>query len=399
MPQTTYTSNDKFLWFVTFAFLAFNSIGGKAEGGAAVLFVVTIIFLLCSNFRFQVRPYHLFVLQFTFFCYISAFWALNGRMAIAKGNTLFQILFCTSVFYSYYSKLRNVDLLLRLIMWAGYFMVFYSYLFYGIGNVASMESDAERLSSEFANVNSIGMKAATVVIIHLYFCMYRKWERSILLAIPTIILVASTQSRKAIVILILGPLLLYYFKYLRQSRKSLVPFARLLLFVIVLIILVITMSQTGLFSGVTQRMTNLLNSFTGEGYVDSSTSTREFFRKIGWIQFTRTPMLGVGMGNARILAIRATGHDCYLHNNYAELAANGGTVGLISYYSIFLYVLYKEFKYYKVNSVACLFIVMILIRFVSDWGAVSYYSKTTYIYLMMWFIHLDKCKKWYPKRK
>ena len=122
-------------------------------------------------------------------------------------------------------------------------------------------------------------------------------------------------------------------------------------------------------------------------------------RQIGWIQFSRTPLLGVGMGCARILTEKAMDIDSYLHCNYAELAADGGAVGLISYYSIFIYALIKEFKYFRVDDMASLIITLIFIRLTTDWGAVSYYKKTTYFYVMIYYLHILYCQQKYKHVK
>ena len=105
------------------------------------------------------------------------------------------------------------------------------------------------------------------------------------------------------------------------------------------------------------------------------------------------------MGNGRLLALEATNHDCYLHCNYAEIAACGGIVGLVSFYGIYLYIIIKEFKYLAIDKYAVIVLTVILCKLMTDWGAVNYASKSTYFLFMMYFSHLKICKRKYPDIK
>ena len=42
---------------------------------------------------------------------------------------------------------------------------------------------------------------------------------------------------------------------------------------------------------------------------------------------------------------------------------------------------------------------LIVIRFITDLGAVSYFTKVTYLQLMIYFLHLESCKIKYPQIK
>jgi len=139
-------------------------------------------------------------------------------------------------------------------------------------------------------------------------------------------------------------------------------------------------------------MDGLIASFTGEGHIDSSSALRAYYRFLGFAQLEESPFLGIGMGNARILALSATGHDCYLHCNYAELAANGGIIGLILYYWIYIPILRKEWKVRKLDYCAPLILFIVFIRLVMDYGAVTYYGKTTYFLLMVALLHINKLR-------
>ena len=153
-----------------------------------------------------------------------------------------------------------------------------------------------------------------------------------MMTIPAILLVTSTQSRKAIVIMVLGVTMLYVLKNTKNIKINLLPIIRILAIILMIIAILIIAAQSDMFSGATQRMNGLIATITGEGKADYSASIRQVMRELGWQQLRQTPYFGIGMGNARLLVVENLGQDCYLHCNYAELAADGGLVGLASYY-------------------------------------------------------------------
>lgn len=127
----------------------------------------------------------------------------------------------------------------------------------------------------------------------------------------------------------------------------------------------------------------------GNGIIDNSTYLRQQFIKIGLEQFLETPFFGIGIDNARLLLLQHFGYTTYLHNNYVELLASGGIVGASLFYSIYAYIIYKlksNWKNYSSEKIAVLLLIFLMLAM--DFGAVSYYSKSTYFYIMMFFLFI-----------
>ena len=396
--QMTYTGTDKLIIALTWFYLVAFSLLSMTGWATPLMFLITILVLVNINFKMEIFTFHLITMQFCLFCYISAFWAMNGRLSIAVGSAIFQTLISLWIFYAYYQKLPDVRILFKITMWSGYFVVMYTYFFYGVSDIVSSE-ETDRLNTEFLNVNVLGTMAALSMVMHFYFFLFEKKSADILMMIPAVFIIGATQSRKALISVILGILILYTLKQYRKNRNNLLPFIKIILFFIFFIALMFFLSKTGMFAGMTSRMEGLIASITGEGDADSSAIVRKFYRQIGWIQFSRTPLAGIGIANAPILTNIAMGKSAYLHCNYAEMAADGGVLGLISYYIMFLYVLFKEIKFSKFDNSAVLVITLIIIRLISDWGSVSYYNKLTYFYLMIYYLHLNTMRKRYPQIK
>ena len=388
-----YTKTDRFIWLVTFVFLI---VSNTIAGSGTALFGFTLLVMLFSNFKLKFYKYHIFTLQFCLYCYATTFWALNGRYTIPVCNSIFLTLICLYVFYEYWKDIQDIHILLKIIMWSGVFIVMYTYYFYGFEDIVTAEEKG-RLENDFNNVNTIAMITAVSLIINFYFRLFVKKDWSIVIWIPCLMIIGATQCRKAFVMLVMGMFILYYYKQKKERRGDmLLPLSKILAFVVLGIIVLVVLGKANVFSGLYNRMSGLISYLTGGEDVDASSMVRNMYFDIGWKQFLQTPFVGVGMNNSMILLSQQAGHATYLHNNYIELAACGGIIGVISYYSMFVYILFWELKYVKLDSSATLIIAWILIRLVVDWGAVSYCSRTTFLYLMVFFIHLDNMKKKYP---
>lgn len=389
--------NDIFLYVLTFFFVLACYLTGYKESGAGILAFVTFLFLIFSNFKFEFYPFHLFVLQFCLFCYASSMWAFNYHASLTNGFTILQLLICFSVMYSHFKKMNDVTNLMKILMWGGYVVVFYSYFFYGIERVVNV-GDKGRLGNSFNNINTLSMFAATVVVINLFFIIFRRASKLYLLVlIPTVIFVVSSQSRKAAAIIVMGYLLLAYMRNLRGKQISLVPFLRFVGLILLLVVIIAVLSSTSLMTGFFERMMGAMNLFIDDGELDSSTEVRVALREIGWTQFLETPWFGMGMGNSKYLVAREMGDMMYLHDNYVEMAASGGIFGLISYYSMYVYLLVKEMKYIKKDDMAMLVLTLVTIRLIIDLGSVSYYAKINYFQLMIYYLHLESCRVKYPE--
>ncbi|MCM1450212.1 MAG: O-antigen ligase family protein [Clostridiales bacterium] len=378
------------LLYVTFVTLSTDSTGVYMMVGIILTIYILNIIHDHKKLKLHIGIFHGYMLVWALFCYISSFWAINPGDAYEKGTTIISLLISFSLLYAIYYK-SEIDRLLRIVMWAGFVLSIYSIIFYGISGLQSTLEAGGRLENDFANVNEIGMTCSIAIIIAAYLNKKRKSLVELFLCIPSILIVAGSGSRKALVMLILG--LIFIFVYQGDKKtKGINKYVNVICSIIVVSLILMVIMQTNIFSGTMDRMDGFIASLTGEGEVDSSTKLRELYRMLGFKQLTETPILGMGMGNAHFLAIWASGHDCYLHCNYAELAANGGIVGLILYYWIYVVLLRKEYNFIRINRFAPVILLLIIMRLVMDWGAVSYYSKSTYFMLMIFTLHYERLK-------
>ena len=207
------------------------------------------------------------------------------------------------------------------------------------------------------------------------------------LIVSNVIFIAATGSRKALVLFVLGIYCIFFLRY--SSKNWLLNILRYLFIFSLLVISIRLLLEIPIFDTVKHRMDLMFNLFTGSGKIDTSTLERQWYIHIGWEQFKQTPWLGIGIGASRELLKIATGNYTYMHNNYVELLACGGVVGFCVYYFMFGYILIRLFQQHhlqcKETDVCIILSVLLLIM---DWGSVSYYSKNTYFYLMLFFLQI-----------
>lgn len=395
-----YTKSDLAIWALTYFWLTSFVVLATDVSGFAMALGTTVLMLILSDFKLNIGPFHKHVSAFYIFCLLSVFWALNYHIVLLRTTTILEIFICMCVFYDYYVRLDNYTILLKIIVYAGYTVVIYSYAFYGLGNMVGLAQEGIRLGNEFANVNSICMFAAMAVITDVYLSLYGKLRWSLLVfIIPTLILISFSQSRKALFMVFFAPIMLYLYKNSHNITKDLRPMLRILVGLIFVGFIVSLFSDSNLFIGITRRIESLINGLQGSEDTDTSTYLRMQMIDIGIKTFKESPILGVGIGNSLVVMTRESGYATYFHNNYVELLAGGGVIAVILYYSMHLSLLRQMLRYRKKDSMCVLFFIIICTTLLTDYGAVSYYSKNTYFYFMMYFAFIERCKMKYSPRR
>lgn len=348
---------------------------------------------LKNKFKYKVvfGQYHRFTFIFIVFVFLSSLWAKNGMESIAKARTLLEIFIITAVIYNHYNC--NVEKLLASIKWSCFVIICYSLLYYG-GDLLLTMSNMGRLDNSFANANTIGIFAAVGALIQIEEVFAeKKLKWAMVFLVPSIVILSVTQSRKAFVMLLVGCALIFFF-YSVRSKKIFNSIFKIFISVLLLGLLIYGLCTLPMFAGMMKRMAGLVSSFTNLGKVDNSTKVRNAMIEIGWTQFLKTPIAGIGIGNTHILLEQELGMTTYLHNNFIELLASGGLIGFFIYYFPYGYLLLNFWKYkkYKNREYVICFILMCLLL-VMDWGRVSYYNKFNYVFLILYFFELEQLKR------
>ena len=390
---------DRMIWFITLIFLVLSlTISfalGDANYGAYVLFVCLFGLIICYLIReqgvikFRLTWMHGYMLLFIGACYLSTINAIEPSVALSRSFDIVKIFFMLIILYMCYQDKKSVDTLLKIGMWTGYIVCFYTVYFYGLDYFITVLSSSARIANDALNANTVGLLGANAIVMTLYYMLYDRPRWWNIIALPTLGILAATGSRKALVFVVVGTVLLFVFKSLR-STNVVNSIAKIIGSLLALTLVGIAVLQLPMFSEVLDRMSSMVDAFSGTGG-DSSTIIRMALVDIGWDLFYQSPITGVGVNNPSVFTYFVYGKEnYYLHNNYIELLAGTGVIGLLAYYSMYIYIAYNLIRYRNFHSNEY---VMVLILFLSqivmDMGMVSYESKSTYFYMMMFYLEVQ----------
>lgn len=379
--------------FLLSCFMIFEKYGwGKYAFFVASGLIYLVDLLSSRKLVLKIDKIHKCFGIFVLFCFMSVLWAINRNNALEWSKSLLNNLICITLLYPYYSKKRDISLLLSVIMWSSYTIAIYTILYYGVDKLlASSYTQYIRLGNDFSNVNVIGMFCAFGLLVQFERIMNDKRIRwYVVFALPSLIVVAATQSRKAVIVLVVGAILI---AVLRSSDKRRIGKTIIQYFVIILslVFVMYLISRISIFSGVSERFNLLLSAITGDGNVDSGTLNRQNYIELGMRTWLQYPFGGVGINCPRLINAREFGENVYLHNNYVELLCGVGIAGFLIYYYMYFYLIIRLMKNrIKNKRFYIIGITWTLLLLIIDFGAVSYYSKIQAFYFMMLFINV-KC--------
>ena len=345
-------------------------------------------------------PYITLNVLFIGFVLLSSLWAIRASDTVIMARTLVRIFICAYMVYITYLNTPelNETVLLKAVMWAGYIVSLYALLFYGLDTMIAAGSDSSlRVDNEFANVNTIGLACALSCVIQINLKGLHSQNHlfpSALFMIPSVVVIAATQSKKALIFLIAG-IWGYAFVKAQKSQKSIfVKGFKALFWILIFVFAVYWILQLDIFVGIRERMESLLNVVRGDGRVDHSTTLRNNLRALGIEWFLKRPIGGIGIANPHILANQYYAFDAYLHDNFSELLCGGGIIGFGLYYSMYVYLFVQLWKHRKTDpSRVTFFAVWLGLMLAMDYGMVSYFGKSNNFYLMIHFFNVFRLKQ------
>ena len=153
--------------------IASFTILSSLSSGIFIMMGLLLLIILISMPRcgFHIRKgfcmsYMISVIVYT---YTTSLWALVPSDTYEIGGSLINITLCMVILYNTYYH-ANLNRLLYAVMWSGYIVVIYTFLYYGFSYVMLILSIGERMESDFANINNVAMAAAfSLVNISQYF--------------------------------------------------------------------------------------------------------------------------------------------------------------------------------------------------------------------------------------
>ena len=256
----------------------------------------------------------------------------------------------------------------------------------------------ERLGSAIGlNSNAFGLRMAIGAIISLYLFHNNDGKGTKILYVTALALFVAfalfSGSKKALLAIIIGVPVCEIF--LATGMRKI--FKILGIIVLFAGITMLMFNNQQLYDVVGSRIEKTFYTLTEQNSrktTDFSLMERQFYIDKGMELFNEHPLIGYG-GNNFITYMREINysHVAYSHNNYVELLSCLGLIGLLIYYIFWIIVTYRLVNIYRLerkrgsrDSISMLFLVIMAVLLVLDYGMVSYISDFNMIMLCLLYM-------------
>jgi len=346
---------------------------------------------------------------------ISGFVATDINLVYVKVFTIIQLLI---FFIVGYSIINQGAISIKNIFYVFIISVVIAFL-YGLltqGNAAVVVT-RNRIVGTAGDPNQIAVFGAFAILFSIYLIIIEKkyFFKLLNIAFIAILLlgIIKTQSRQGMLIILVSAIVLlilnYFSEYNKSDNKSRIIIRSSLIFlssIVIIGIVVYYFRQSDYYYRVQALITFVKISLGSTSdnitkMIDYSAYERKKLISFGIKMWLDHPLIGIGLDNFRVVIkdYWPISNRLYSHNNYIELLSTIGTFGTIVYYSIY-YSIFKKLaqvskksEYSKNNhniKLIHIFITAMVCLMVLELVTVTYYSKFTWILLMIILGYIDK---------
>lgn len=301
--------------------------------------IIAVPLIIWINRRKTPVSYLMVWAAFITWCLLTTLWASDINHA---GKFLREILQVGIVSISLYIFSRTIDdqsKLLNYITACSLVMMVYFVIKTPISEWRSTIYSNQTIASSYdrfgrtigMHPNTFGTLCSLLAMIWVYQWRTTQSKASLICCTVFIVLLLFTKSRASLLFLAVMALVFW----LSEKRKPRKVLARLFVALLLLsLALWLLLNNRFLYQLVGYRVSGVIAFVTGEGIVDSSISGRNLLIEAGKEMIRDYPFFGVGAGNFSNNAFDSYGiwRDVYAHNNYIEMWADLGIIGLLLYY-------------------------------------------------------------------
>lgn len=348
-----------------FYFIAYFFYYQNVAFDASIRMLATAYFLLCCLNLLRVKKLYFswcafWYLLFIVYSSVSSIWAVEPSFSLTILPTLIRILLVGFFIQVRVEDDRDVERILSLYVIATSFMC--------VGIFLKM-LDAYpwhlifvvRFGNEFGYNPNI---TALMCVFSIMICLQKILKLNFRYIIPMFFLlfiISLCGSKKGVMGLVLGPVLLSLFR--EQGLKKIKTI--ILAFVIVFIVINLINNVPFLYEATGSRIMAFFDVLAGDNEADYSTFSRMQLITQAFDIWNENPFFGVGLNNFSV--VQTVEYGLYAHCNYAEILADLGIIGFLLYYIFPFFILLSK-QYLKKNSLKAF--VLLLIFF--DSSVVSY---------------------------
>ncbi|MBQ4528071.1 MAG: O-antigen ligase family protein [Clostridia bacterium] len=374
-------------------------------GGYAVLMGLLFVrILFWDNCRIIIPSYTKRLFLFVGYCAASGIWAYDSSLTSVQIPLLLACAFLVAFVGDYVIKKNAAEIVLWCIAICGLALsvyVVYEYggfsAFYTQATLQSGSLEAQRLGADVNNTNVIGLQCVFSTVILIYYAVVRGKKYCYLLMLMPFITAMATGSRKAILLLAVGLVMLAYYKLTSKSSGDSKQLAKVYFGIIAVVVGLVILFSMDITQTAVDRILKGFGWGEYDGGMDSTTQMRYNMITNGLEHFWQYPYLGWGLGNSRMVNVIYLGFNSYSHNDFVELLVNGGAFGFVLYYGLIFKIIKHHIYFYKKNksdSVVFISFTVLIMLLVSNIACVTYYgSISTFIYFILWITVLETRKR------
>ncbi|MBE5819573.1 MAG: hypothetical protein E7310_01915 [Clostridiales bacterium] len=398
LREKNYLNKIQLILFTCFLFLWYISANQTSLRTIAIcifgIFCIIEVVKIFSNKKIMFNSALLSFIFLVAFGFISLLWAKDDSAVISKAIALFMGFVFLTLSYNFFMKIENpTDVIIKIIKLVGVIFSIYVILYYGIMHYFNMLLSGRRIGTEIINVNFIGVISSITFILLIYDLLLKNTQNKIgiiLFSIIPLIVSLGTGSKKVIIVIVLGLIILLLKKF--KEKFTLRNIITIFMFLAVIIISISFFYNRGYLNTIFGRFETMINTLLNEEINSGSTYVRKMFIKSGLEAFLRSPLFGIGLNNSRIITYELFEEETYLHCNYVELLACMGIIGFTLFYYIYYYVIYNCIKNKNTKNSDIIMIIFIINLFL-DIGNVSYYEIKTFMYFLLGIVFVGTIKK------
>lgn len=351
-----------------------------------IIFLYFFAQLAFGRLDINFKKEFMFLFLWLMFSFVSAAFAKDVGIAVAKVITLLQVYGLSFVIFSFYLALKKTDVFLFVFITATFLCVGLSW-----GDPAAYTLEG-RYHATLGNSNLLALVTLVSMLSAMHFTLSGKRIITKIfgaISVPALFyIVLLTGSRKAflgmfLLVTIFGGIkFLYYMKH--DARKA---FPILMVYFLVMVFGINYLVQSEHFGRI-ERIYRAFESGDKSLAGKSELGRLELYEK-GFEVALNNPVFGVGLDNLRNVKSGILGGNVgtYSHSNYIEIMTSTGFVGFLLYFSIYItsfrnYNLVRRFTSKlndKEKSEYHIALVLFICFVIYDFAMVSYYEKLSWL--------------------
>lgn len=351
-----------------------NKYSFEKNASTLLILVLFFVYFLVGNSILDLKnskKYIIWYSVFTVYSCISSLWSIynNGSYIYALVKDTYVPLVAIIVLLGVHVK-KGVFRIINCLIVAELIAVLRAFINTPILKLISTMDTRLIASGLGVNYNNYSTQLTLVALIATIASFYKKRPYRAIFVI-LFLLIAATGSRKAIIIVLAGVVVLYCVSGSKNTAEIIkrVIFILSATAIVLLALYKIPVLYDLIGNKLDVAIQSILNkNVTADRSTDLSLYARSVLRESAFEQFKQHPIGGLGYNGFSF----TNRWGYYAHNNYLELLASLGLFGFCSYYWLYVYEIANCLKHLKNNKISLYTLIFILMLIGMEYAQVTY---------------------------